>query len=339
MSNLVTTFGALAPRPSSLAPMRRLGNSELISTPVAMGCWPIAGITSIDVHESSSLDTLRAAFDAGLNHFDSAWNYGFDGESERLIARALGHVRDQLIIATKCGLHWEQGVRAWDARPATIHQRCHDSLQRLNTDRIDLYYLHAPDPNVPLAETAGAFRELLDAGKIRAVGVSNLRTVEQFEEFAAVCPLSAAQLHYNMLQREIEVDLVPWCRRQNVAVCIYWPLMKGFLAGKLPRDHRWDPKDGRQKYPVFQGAEWDKTHDFLDRLRPIAAATELTLAQLVVAWTIQRPGITVALCGAKHPDQIRETAAAMSVSLSAAQIAEIDAAIEARGSVPSVPAV
>jgi aryl-alcohol dehydrogenase-like predicted oxidoreductase len=319
--------------------MRPLGISNLLSTPVAMGCWPISGITSIDVHEEASLATLKAAFDAGINHFDTAYTYGFDGESEKMIARALGDVRDQIVIASKCGLHWEQGERARDARPETIQRRCEESLQRLNTDRIDLYYLHAPDPNVPLAETAGAFRELLDAGKIRAVGVSNLRTVAQFEEFAAVCPLAAAQLHYNMLQREIEIDLVPWCRRQNVAVCIYWPLMKGFLAGKLPRDHRWDPKDGRQKYPVFQGAEWDKTHDFLYRLRPIAAAAGVTLAQLVVAWTIQRPGITVALCGAKRPDQIRETAAAMSVSLSAGQIAEIDAAIEARGSVPSIPAV
>jgi len=319
--------------------MRRLGNSDLLSTPVAMGCWPISGITSIDVHEAASLATLKAAFDGGINHFDTAYTYGFDGESEKLIARALGNVRDQILIASKCGLHWEQGERAHDARPETVRRRCEESLQRLDTDRIDLYYLHAPDPSVPLAESAGAFRELLDAGKIRAVGVSNLRTVAQFEEFAAVCPLAAAQLHYNMLQREIEIELVPWCQRQNVAVCIYWPLMKGFLAGKLPRDHRWDPKDGRQKYPVFQGAEWDKTHDFLDRLRPIAAAARLTLAQLVVAWTIQRPGITVALCGAKRPDQIEETAAAMNVSLSAEQIAAIDAAIEARGSVPSVPAV
>jgi aryl-alcohol dehydrogenase-like predicted oxidoreductase len=124
-----------------------------------------------------------------------------------------------------------------------------------------------------------------------------------------------------------------------VAICAYWPLMKGFLAGKLARDHRWDPRDGRQKYPVFQGAEWGKTHDFLDRLRPIAADAGVTLAQLVVAWTVQRPGITVALCGAKRPEQIRETAAAMDMTLTAEQLAGIDAAIAARGELPSRPAV
>ena len=115
--------------------------------------------------------------------------------------------------------------------------------------------------------------------------------------------------------------------------------MKGFLAGKLRRDHQWDPKDGRQKYPVFQGTEWDRTHDFLDALRPIAAESQITLAQLVVAWTIQRPGITAALCGAKRPDQIRETAAALNVRLSVEQLGRIDAAIAARGELPSRPAV
>jgi len=319
--------------------LRKIGYSDLLSTPVAMGCWPISGITSVDVHDEASVATLEAAFEAGINHFDTAYTYGFDGESEQLIARALGHVREQVIVASKCGLHWEQGERARDARPETVLRRCEDSLRRLNTDRIDLYYLHAPDPEVPLAETAGAFHQLLESGKIRAVGVSNLRTVAEFETFTAACPIAAAQLHYNMLQREIETDLLPWCTRQGVAVCIYWPLMKGMLAGKLSREHRWDPKDGRQKYPVFQGAEWHKTQDFLDQLRPLAAAVGITLAQLVVAWTIQRTGITVALCGAKRPEQIRETAAAMSVPLTADQLAQIEAAIADRGPAPSGPAV
>jgi aryl-alcohol dehydrogenase-like predicted oxidoreductase len=319
--------------------LRRLGASELLSTPVAMGCWPIAGVTSVDVSEDSSLATLQAAFDAGITHFDTAYVYGYAGESETLIGRALGPVRDQVLIASKCGLHWRQRQQAHDARPATIRSECEESLRRLNTDRIDLYYLHAPDPDVPLAESAGALRALLDAGLVRAIGVSNLRTVAQFEEFAAVCPITAAQPHYNLLQREIEADVLPWCIAHQVSICAYWPLMKGFLAGKLPRSHRWHPQDGRQKYPIFQGAEWDKTHDFLDALRPIAAEAGGTLAQLAIAWTLQRPGITVALCGAKRPDQIRETAAAMRMSLTAEQLTRIDAAIRARGALPSRAAV
>ena len=237
-----------------MPPTRRLGNTDIQVTPVAMGCWPITGITSIDVNEADSLATLQAAVDAGINFFDTAYIYGYEGESERMIARALGHLRDQIVIASKCGLHWDENKKqARDARPETIHRECEESLRRLNTDRIDLYYLHAPDPSVPLAESAGAFRELLEAGKIRSVGVSNLKTVEQFEEFHAVCPITASQPHYNMLQREIEAEQVPWCTEHNIALCVYWPLMKGFLAGKLPRDHVWDPKDGRQKYPRLPG--------------------------------------------------------------------------------------
>lgn len=308
-------------------------------TPVAMGCWPITGITSIDVNQRDSLATLQAAVDAGINFLDTAYIYGFQGESERMIARALGHRRDEIVIASKCGLHWERRKQVHDAKPETIRRECEASLQRLGTDCIDLYYLHAPDPNMPLSDSASAMKQLLDAGKVRAVGVSNFKTIAQYEEFQTVCPISADQPHYNMLQREIEAERLPWCMAHNVSVCVYWPLMKGFLAGKLARDHRWDTKDGRQKYPVFQGEHWTKTHDFLDKLRPIAAECGLTLAQLVIAWTIQRLGITVALCGAKRPEQIRETAAAMRVTLNAEQLARIDQAIKERGEVISRAAV
>ena len=190
----------------------------------------------------------------------------------------------------------------------------------------------------PAAESAGALRELLEAGKARAIGLSNA-TLEQLQEFAAVCPLSAYQPHYNMLQREIEYERLPWCQQHNVSVMVYWPLMKGFLAGKLSRDHVWDPKDGRAKYPVFQGDQWTRTHNFLDRLRPIAARHGCPLAELVTAWTIQRPGITTALCGAKRPDQIRESARAMDRILSPEDLDEIDRAIRDRGDVNSRAAV
>ena len=310
--------------------LRTIGRTDIRVTPVAMGCWPITGISSIDVNETSSLATLEAALDAGINFFDTAYCYGYEGESERMIARALGHRRDEIVIATKAGLHWKQHEQQWDARPQTIRRECDESLRRLNTDRVELYYLHAPDPNTPVAETAGAFRELMEAGKILSAGVSNF-TVELLEAFHAVCPVSACQPHYNMLQREIEADVLPWCVDHGVSLMVYWPLMKGLLAGKLPRDHVFDPKDGRAKYPMFQGDEWQKNQDFLDRLRPIAEETDSTLAQVVINWTIQRPGITVALCGAKRPEQIRDNAAAMTWKLTPQQITRIDQAITDRG--------
>lgn len=320
--------------------LRQIGTTDIFVTPVAMGCWPITGITSVDVTVDQSLATLQAAFDGGIRFFDTAYVYGYDGESEKMIAQVLGPHRDEIVIATKCGLEWDENKKQKrDASPAAIRQQCEESLQRLQADVIDLYYLHAPDPDVPLAESAGAIKELLDEGKIRAAGVSNFKSIAQYEEFHKVCPISADQPHYNMLQREIEDEQLPWCQANNVSVMVYWPLMKGFLAGKLKRDHVWDPKDGRQKYPIFQGDQWDKTHDFVDKLRAIADELEITLPQLVIAWTIQRPGINAALCGAKRPEQITETLAAMDIELRQDILDRIWQAIEERGEVNSRAAV
>lgn len=310
---------------------RRLGTSEIEITPVALGCWPIAGMTSIDVNDADSLATLHAAIDGGINFFDTAYCYGADGESEKLIAQALGTRRDEIIIATKCGIHWDENTkRVFDGRPATLQRKCEESLARLQTDRVDLLYLHAPDPSVDVAESAGALQELMDAGKTRTVGVSNFN-VDQLERFHAVCPITAFQPPYNMLQRDIEADTLPWCQQNDVSAIIYWPLMKGLLAGKLPRDHVFTAGDGRAKYPMFQGDEWQKNQDFLDRLREIARDVGKTIAQVVVNWTIHQPGVTAALCGAKRANQIEETASAMGWRLSGEHFAAIDAALQERG--------
>ena len=310
---------------------RTIGTTGIQISPIAMGCWPIAGITSLHVNDQDSLATLAAALEAGVNFFDTAYCYGTEGESERLLARALAGFREQVVIATKGGIHWDSnGVRCQDARPETLRRQCETSLQRLQTDRIELLYLHAPDPQVPLEESAGALAELLQQGKTRAVGVSNC-SVDQLERFQSVCPIAAVQPPYNMLQRQIEVDLLPWCRQRGISVMVYWPLMKGLLAGQLARDHVFEPQDGRAKYPMFQGREWQKNQDFLDRLRPIAEAGGHTVAQLVVNWTIHQPGITAAICGAKRAYQIRETAGALGWQLTKDQIAAITAALEDRG--------
>ena len=303
-----------------------------------MGCWPVTGITSVDVTRERSEATIRAAFDAGINFFDTAYMYGYDGESEKMIGDVLKDVRNEIVIATKCGLHCKNKVSVSDASPERIIAECDESLRRLNTDRVELYYLHAPDPQVPVAESAGAILELMQAGKVLAAGLSN-GSVDELAEFHAVCPLSAYQPHYNMLQREIEDSQLPWCIENSVSTMVYLPLMKGLLAGKLARDHQFDPKDGRQKYPMFQGDEWKKNHDFIDRLREIADSLGRSLPELVVNWTIQRPGITSALCGAKRPEQIVETANALTWQLSAEVLNEIDQAIADRGPTVSRGAV
>lgn len=319
-------------------PLREIGRTGIKVSPIAMGCWPIAGVTSIDVTEDQSLATLQAAFDHGINFFDTAYCYGYDGESEKLIAKQLGSKRDAIVIASKGGIHWKDRVQQKDARPETLKRDCDESMRRLNTDRIDLYYLHAPDPQTPLTESAGALKDLLENGKIRSVGVSNFSR-EQLAQFHAVCPISAYQPHYNMLQREIESSQLPWCVEHKVSVMVYWPLLKGLLAGKLPRDYQFDTRDGRRKYPMFAGEEWQKNQDFLDQLRPLADETGTTVAQVVLNWTIQQAGITVALCGAKRPDQIIDNAATMNWQLTADQMQRIDAAIAARGAPVSRAAV
>ncbi len=310
---------------------RRLADTDIMISPVSLGCWPIAGMTSLNVNDADSLATLVAAIELGVNFLDTAYCYGANGESERLIVRALGHRRDEVVIATKGGIHWgADGKQALDGRPDTLRRQCEESLRRLETDRVELLYLHGPDPATPVAESASALKKLMDEGKARCIGVSNL-SLGQLEEFHAVCPIAAFQPPYSMLQRQIEKDTLPWCREHGVSVMAYWPLLKGLLAGKLPRDFVFQPNDGRAKYPMFQGDEWQKNQDFVDRLREISEEIGKTVSQVVINWTIHQPGITAALCGAKRADQIEETAGAMGWKLDTEQLARIDAALEERG--------
>lgn len=310
---------------------RPLGSTGMQVSAVAMGCWPIAGLTSPGVTDENSIATIQACFDLGINHLDTAHMYGRDGESERLIAKALGSRRDEMVIATKGGLLWnDSGQREIDGTPATLRRQCHQSLRRLKTDHVELYYLHAPDPKIPITESAGELKRLLNEGKTRSVGVSNVSRSE-LEAFAAECPLAAFQPAYNMLQRQIEADTLPWCREHGVSVLVYWPLMKGLLAGKLKRTDVFSPTDSRRKYPMFQGDEWHKNHDLVDRLREIADEAGRSVAQLVIAWTVRQPGITAAVCGAKRPDQIHETAGAGDWDLSHELLVRVDQALAARG--------
>jgi len=318
------------PQPLSNTDFRPLGRSDFSIAPVALGCWPIAGMTTLDTTEAESIATIQACFDLGINHLDTAYVYGPNGESENRIRLALGSRRDEMVIATKCGIHYEGATQVVDGRPETLRREVDESLRRLGTDRVELLYLHAPDKQVPIEESAAALGRLLAAGKARSVGASNC-DLEQMQVFHAVCPLAAVQLPYNMLQRDIERQAIPWCLANDVAVTVYWPLMKGLLAGKLSRYHQFDERDSRRKYPMYQGDEWLKNQDFLDALRQVAAQTGRTVAQLVINWTIHQPGITAALCGAKRPWQIEETAGAMGWTFTADAQALIDAAIAARG--------
>ncbi|MEN0110748.1 MAG: aldo/keto reductase [Planctomycetota bacterium] len=315
---------------------RPIGDSGVNVSPVALGCWPMAGVTTLGATHDHGVATVQAALDAGVDHFDTAYVYGPRGESDRILADALSGRRDSVSIASKVGVHFvaPAGVgkpeMAQDARPETIRRECDELLRRLKTDRVELLYLHSPDPEVPVAESAGELNRLREEGKALGVGASNC-TLDQTKEFAAACPLAAVQLPYNLLQRDIEQQTLPWCREHGVAAMVYWPLMKGLLAGRMGPDHRLDERDSRRNYPMYRGDEWAKNQRFVAALRDAAEMTGVTVAQLVVAWTMAQPGVTSVLCGAKRPEQITETASAMAIALTADQLADIDAALEARG--------
>lgn len=304
-----------------------------------MGCWPITGMTSLDVNEADSCATLEAAANAGINFFDSAYCYGKNGESERLIHQALGDRRDELVIATKGGIAWDSdGSRLIDGSSSTLRRQCVESLERLKTDRIDLYYLHAPDPNTPIEESASAIAELIQSGKIRYAGASNC-SLAQLETFHAICPLTAIQPHYNMLQREIEANILPWAEENQVGTVVYWPLLKGLLSGHLPRDFVFRPGDGRAKYPMFQGEEWGRNQGFLDTLRELAKELNRSVTEIVINWTIHQSNITSALCGAKRPYQIVDSAQAMTFRLSEETLQIIEQALNNRGTPATTGAV
>jgi len=332
---------------------RSLGSSAVAVGPLGLGCWPLAGMTRAGVTHAAAVATVRAALDAGVTHLDTAYCYGERGESERAIGEAIhaglggagSRRRDAVVLAGKCGIHWEPDAglspprrQVVDGRPERIRAEVEESLVRLGTDRFDLLYLHAPDPAVPIEESAGELRRLLDAGKARAVGLSNA-SVANLERFAAVCPLSACQMQFNMLQREIEADVLPWCIRRGVALVAYWPLMKGLLAGKMRRGQEFPADDSRRKYPIFSGDEFARNLDFVDALRPVAARLDCTLTALVLAWTAEQPGITSVLFGATSPEQVSENAAALRCDLDDAARATIAAAIKARGPVAGRKAV
>lgn len=314
-------------------PGRELPGTASVVSPVALGCWPIAGVTTLGATPEDGIATVKAALAAGVCHFDNAYVYGPEGESERLLGAALGDDRDLAVIATKGGVHFEGDAMAQDARPETLKRECEESLRRLGTDRVELLYLHSPDPEVAIEDSAGALLELQEEGKTLAVGASNC-TLRQIQQFHAVCPLAAVQLPYNLLQRGIERQTLPWCRENGVAVMTYWPLMKGVLADKLPRDGKLDPGDKRLKYAVYQGDEWTKTQALLAELRGIAEELGRTVAQVVVNWTMHQPGVTSVLCGAKRAWQIEETAGAMRWRLDETQLAAIAAAAQRRGPAP-----
>lgn len=320
---------------NSLNPPDRPSMSRL-----GLGCWPLAGMTRTGITREDAVATVKAALDCGISHLDTAYCYGDQGESERAICAALdGGQRKRVFLAGKCGVHWTPGrTQTVDGSPARLVQETDESLQRLGTDSLDLLYLHAPDPLIPIEESAAALADIQAAGKTRFVGCSNV-SLDQLQRFASACPTSVCQMPYNMLQRSLEDHFLPWCREHAISVVVYWPLMKGLLSGAMARDRQFTESDSRHKYPMFQGEEFQRNLDFVDALRPIASRLNTTVPAVVLAWTMQRPGISSVLFGATTPAQVTANVLALECQLDAQALDTIEAAYAARGPVAGRRAV
>ncbi len=298
---------------------------------LALGCWPLAGMTRPGVTRQAAIETVAAAIDHGITHLDTAYCYGENGESEKAIAQAAQGRRNEVTIASKCGIHWQAGKKQTvDGRPETIIREAKESLLRLQADTIDLLYLHTPDPKIPIKESAGALRRLLDEGVVRAVGLSN-GNVEECKLFAETCPLTACQRHFNMLQQEIRPALLPYCKSEQIAMVTYWPLIKGLLTGRMERNQVFLKTDSRHKYLMFHGEEFQKNLDFVDTIRSLAIQQNMDLVSLVLAWTMAQEGITTVLFGATSAKQVAANAKALNCRLDGSIIQAINDAIQQRG--------
>jgi aryl-alcohol dehydrogenase-like predicted oxidoreductase len=278
--------------------------TQLRVSRVALGTWAMGGWMWGGTDEKSSVATIRAALEQGMNLIDTAPVYGF-GVSEEIVGQALGvaGLRAHAVIATKVGLEWRDGKVYRNATRSRIMQEIDDSLRRLRTDYIDIYQVHWPDPLVPIEETAEAMRTLYEQGKIRAVGVSNF-SVAQMERFRRVAPLHVLQSPYNLFERAIEADVLPYCLANNIVTLGYGALCRGLLSGRMRPDTTFQGDDLRRIDPKFQPPRFTQYLDAVRRLDELAQRRfHRDVIHLAVRWMLDQ-GISVALWGARRPEQV-----------------------------------
>lgn len=274
---------------------------------IVLGLWPIAGITTIGVTDEDARATVAAAIDAGVTAFDTAYSYGFDGQSDRLLGPFVRTQRDRFTIIGKVGQRWDANHnRIIDGSQSQLTLDAEESLRRMKLDYIDILFLHSPDPNVSLEESAAALQSLQARGLCRRIGISNA-SATQIGQFAGSVQTDAIQCPLNMIQRDSYGTLIVPSHAAGREVYVFWTLMKGLLAGKITRDHVFAAGDSRPGYAIFQGDLRRRVHDAVDQLRELGKTLDQTVAQLSVGWAISQPGVTAALVGARRPDQIRET--------------------------------
>lgn len=304
-----------------------ISRTALTVSRIGLGTWAIGGWMWGGTDESEAIATIRAAIERGITLIDTAPVYGF-GRSEEIVGKALadGGLRDKAVIATKCGLDWREGEGKpyRNASRQRILKEVEDSLQRLHTDVIDIYQVHWPDLQTPMAETADVMQDLYAQGKIRAIGVSNF-SPDQMKEFAGAAPLHVAQPPFNLFEREIESDVLPYCRSHDIATLTYGALCRGVLSGRMTAATTFANDDLRAFDPKFQQPRFSEYLTAVERLDTFArTAFNKRVIHLALRWSLDQPGVTTCLWGARRPQQLEPVTEVMGWTLDADALAEID---------------
>jgi len=318
---------------------RNLSNSDLNVSTITFGAWAAGGWMWGKTDRNDAIEAIRASYDLGVTSIDTAPIYG-QGESEEIVGDAIkGISRDKIQILTKFGMRWDlnkgdfgfksknnEGIEIDIYKYAgkeSIIKECEDSLRRLGTDYIDLYQIHWPESTTPIAETMEAVATLIKQGKVSYAGVCNYNS-DQMAEAEKTISLVSNQIPFSMVNRAMEEKTVPYCIAHNKSVLAYSPLERGLLTGKITAGYKFQEGDHRATNKYFSEESIAKTNAFLEKLKPLAAEKKATLSQLVIRWTVERPGITIALVGARNAKQAIENAKAIDVQLNSEEIKFID---------------
>lgn len=321
---------------------RKLGDSDLNVSVITFGAWAAGGWMWGKTERSQAVDAIRSAYDQGVTSIDTAPIYG-QGTSEEIVGEAIKDIpRDQVQILTKFGMRWDTSrgdfffaskdnsgkdidIYKYAGKESVIKE-CEDSLKRLKTDYIDLYQIHWNDSTTPIIETFEAVARLIEQGKVRHAGVCNY-TAAQMAEAEKAVKLVSNQIPFSMVNRKVEDETVPYCIANNKSVLAYSPLERGLLTGKIKPGQQFQEGDHRSTNRFFTEESILKTNAYLEKIKPLADEKGATLAQLVLKWTIERPGITIALAGARDATQSVQNAGAAALNLSPEEISFINSAL------------
>jgi len=325
---------------------RKIGNSDLELSVITFGAWAAGGWMWGSTDRNDAIEAIRAGYDAGVTSIDTAPIYG-QGDSEEIVGDAIkGISRDKLQIVTKFGMRWDLvkgelamksknnagediDVYKYAGKESVIYE-CEQSLKRLGTDYIDLYQIHWPDLTTPIHETMEAVSRLIEQGKVRYAGVCNYN-VAQLKEADETLEIISNQVPFSMVNRGIESETVPYCIEKNKSILAYSPMERGLLTGKMTANYKFEEGDHRKGHRFFTPESIQKTNAFLNKIKPLADEKNASLSQLVLRWTIERPGITIALAGARNAKQSIQNAEAIKVKLSAEEIQFINIELKNAG--------